>query len=283
MSGNWSDEELADMSDEEIEDISPVNVDVDKLVSIAKDLDEGPDKLMSSWLYLVLFFVPATITFSISHTYLEWDILFAAITSLAVMNGSINMVIAWLTIRLDGHSNEALDHLETIMDEMDKLEDTLDDANEMVTSFTKDLDEAKDLFKKVGVDLTELELEPISEVVQSLKDNKDDLNEILSNLREVDVSSYIKEAKAIDWKALLAGINDVMIFIKSKSDTDVPRRPIGEIANVVPTFDDDLPEDEDIDELDEFRLMPMPDVKKPKPNLSLKRSNKQPNLSLKRR
>ena len=90
------------------------------------------DKLIPSWLYLVLFFLPAAITFSVSYMYLGWDVLFSAITSLAIMNGSINMVIAWLTIRLDGHSNEALDHLETIMDEMDKLEDTLDEANNMV-------------------------------------------------------------------------------------------------------------------------------------------------------
>ena len=45
--------------------------------------------------------------------------------------------------RFDGHSNEALEHLETIMDEMDKLEDTLEEASTMVTNFTGDLGEAQ--------------------------------------------------------------------------------------------------------------------------------------------
>jgi hypothetical protein len=247
------------------------------------ELPTVPDKVFSMWMYVLMFFGPCCTALVILFTQTDLDPLYSALISLAVMNGSINMVIAWLTIRLDDHSNEALVHLETIMSEMDKLEDTLDDANDMVTSFTKDLDEAKDLFKKVGVDLTELELEPISDVIQSLKDNKDDLNEILSNLREVDVTTYIKEARAIDWKALLAGINDVMAFIKSKSTGDTIPRKIGSIAVISPSFDD-LPADEDVeedyqDELDEFRLMPMPDVTNT--HLSLKR--KTPSLGLKRR
>ena len=256
------------------------DVDYDELPTVA-------DKVFSPWVYVLLFFGPCGVALTILFTQTDLDVLYSALIALAVMNGSINMVIAWLTIRLDDHSNEALVHLETIMSEMDKLEDTLDDANEMVTSFTQDLDEAKELFKKVGVDLTELELEPISDVVQSLKDNKDDLNEILSNLRDTDVSSYIKEAKAIDWKALLAGINDVMVFIKSKSDTPSTSRKIGEIAVISPSFDNDLPDDEEvdseyIDELDEFRLMPAPDVApSPTPSLSLKRKKK--SLGLKRR
>jgi hypothetical protein len=248
------------------------------------DLPIAPEKVFSMWTYILMFFGPCCTTLAVLITQTNLDPLYAGLIGLAVMNGSINMVIAWLTIRLDDHSNEALVHLETIMAEMDKLEDTLDDANDMVTSFTKDLDEAKELFKKVGVDLTELELEPISDVVQSLKDNKDDLNEILLNLREVDVSSYISEAKAIDWKALLAGINDVMAFIKSKSPTGAnPSKKIGSIAIINPSFDD-LPADEDVeedyqDELDEFRLIPMPDVTNAP--LSLKR--KTPPLGLKRR
>ena len=246
------------------------------------------DKLIPSWLYLVLFFLPAAITFSVSYMYLGWDVLFSAITSLAIMNGSINMVIAWLTIRLDGHSNEALDHLETIMDEMDKLEDTLDEANNMVTSFTTDLNEAKELFSKVGVDLNDLELEPIADVVESLKMNKEDLNEILTNLRDVDVKHYIHEAKQIDWDALLLGLNDIMGFIKAKQGDSTPRKVISQPINVMPSFDDDIPEDEllddfdvfdDEDEDDEYSLMPMPKVNAPKP--SLKRSK--PKLSLKRK
>ena len=270
------------------EDIAalPSEIDVEELVLITNQLDESPEKLISPLLYLVFFFLPAIIAFTISYMYLDWDILFSAITSLAIMNGSINMVIAWLTIRLDGHSNEALDHLETIMDEMDKLEDTLDEANNMVTSFTTDLNEAKELFSKVGVDLNDLELEPIADVVESLKMNKEDLNEILTNLRDVDVKHYIHEAKQIDWDALLAGLNDVMGFIKAKQGDTTPRKTISQPINVLPSFDDDMPEDEPLedfdifddedDEGDEYHLMPMPKVNAPRP--SLKRNKSKPSL-----
>ena len=288
MSDDW-DSESADALDEDVVAVLPKEIDVDQLVSIANQLDEGPEKLMAPWLYLVLFFLPATIAFVTSYMYLEWDVLFSAITSLAIMNGSINMVIAWLTIRLDGHSNEALDHLETIMDEMDKLEDTLDEANNMVTSFTTDLNEAKELFGKVGVDLNDLDLEPIADVVESLKMNKEDLNEILTNLREVDVKHYIHEAKQIDWDALLAGLNDVMGFIKAKQGETTPRKKISQPINVMPTFDDDMPEDETLDDFDifddeedeedEYRLMPMPKVNAPKPKL---KRNTPKKFSLKR-
>jgi hypothetical protein len=48
------------------------------------------------------------------------------------------------------------------------------EANDMVESFTTDLDSAKALFDKVGVDLGALDLEPVAEVVEKLKENKDD-------------------------------------------------------------------------------------------------------------
>ena len=205
----------------------PAEIDIDELVKIANQFDDGHEKLLPTWGYIILFFVPALLTFFIARTQLDWDPLFAGITALAIMNGSINMVIAWLTIRLDGHSNEALDHLETVMSGMDKLEDTLDEANTMVSTFSDDLGEARDLLKRVGVDLKDLELEAVADVVGSLKDNRDDLNSILLNLREVDVQHYINEAKQIDWDALLAGINDVMAFIKAKQgEEDVVRKPI---------------------------------------------------------
>ena len=50
-------------------------------------------------------------------------------------------------------------------------------------------------------------------MLDSLKDNREDLNSIL-NLRDVNVQYYITEAKQIDWDALLAGLNDIMAFIK---------------------------------------------------------------------
>ena len=112
------------MEDWNSEDPSDAMVEEEEIPDIVMQTIQSQDneKLIPPWLYLILFFLPALITFSVSYMYLGWDVLFSAITSLAIMNGSINMVIAWLTIRLDGHSNEALDHLETIMDEMDKLE-----------------------------------------------------------------------------------------------------------------------------------------------------------------
>ena len=82
------------------------------------------------------------------------------------MNGSINSVIAYMTIQLDTKSSESLQHLENINNEMDRLEETLQEANTKVNSFTADLDEAKDIFSKVGVDLTELDLDSVADVVE---------------------------------------------------------------------------------------------------------------------
>lgn len=279
------------MTDEQESFQLPAEIDIEELVEIAKQFDDGHEKLLPTWGYIALFFIPAIVTFIVVRTQLGWDPLFAGITSLAIMNGSINMVIAWLTIRLDGHSNEALDHLETVMSGMDKLEDTLDEANTMVSTFSEDLGEARDLLKRVGVDLKDLELEAVADVLDSLKDNRDDLNSILLNLREVDVQYYITEAKQIDWDALLAGINDVMAFIKAKQGDDEPaRKPISQPINIVPSFDD-IPDDDDLidfdddfaDEEDEYSLMPMPAIDAPKPTLSLKRTKpKSGGLSLKR-
>ena len=269
----------------------PAEVDIDELVQIANHFDDGHEKLLPIWGYILLFFLPAALTFFVANTQLGWDPLFAGITSLAIMNGSINMVIAWLTIRLDGHSNEALDHLETVMSGMDKLEDTLDDANTMVSTFSEDLGEARDLLKRVGVDLKDLELEAVADVLDSLKDNREDLNSILLNLRDVDVQYYINEAKQIDWDALLAGLNDIMAFIKAKQGDEVIRKPMSQSINVMPSFDD-IPDDDELadfdDDFDEpedegYSLMPMPSINPPSPSLSLKRDKpKSGGLSLKR-
>ena len=121
------------------------------------------------WVYLFVFTVPAISTFVVMNIYLEIDTLLSGVTSLAIMNGSINSIIAWLTIRLDGQSAEALDHLDSIMTEMDRLENTLDEANDKVDNFTGDLEELRGLFKKVGVSLDELDLEPVADVVEKLK------------------------------------------------------------------------------------------------------------------
>ena len=153
--------------------------------------------ILLTWAYRTIFILPAISIFSLMYLYLGVDILLSAVTSLAVMNGSINSIIAWLTIRLDGQSAEALEHLDTIMSEMDRLESTLDEANAKVDTFTDDLEEARELFRKVGVEIKDLDLEPVAEVVEKLKENKDGLAEVLDNLRDVDVTAYIDQANVI--------------------------------------------------------------------------------------
>jgi hypothetical protein len=193
-------------------------------------VEEQAPPFMPSWAYILVFTLPALLTLFILIEVIQFDLVLSFVIALAVMNGSINSIIAILTIRLDGHSQEALDHLDAIMGEMERFEDTLDQANSMVTSFTGDLDEAKVLFTKVGINLNELDLEPVAEVVEKLKENKDGLTEVLDNLREVNVSEYIAQAKGIDWKGLLDAAEEVMGFIKSKSSlTDIRTIPAAKL------------------------------------------------------
>ena len=194
---------------------------------------------MPSWAYVLVFTMPAVITLVLLLEVAQFDMVLSFVIALAVMNGSINSIIAILTIRLDGHSQEALEHLDAIMGEMERFEDTLDQANEKVTSFTDDLDEAKGIFTKVGVNLNELDLEPVAEVVEKLKENKDGLSEVLDNLREVNVTEYIQQAKGIDWKGLLDAAEEVMGFIKSKSTlSDIKTIPTPQLA-FTPDDDDE--------------------------------------------
>ena len=74
------------------------------------------------------------------------------------------------------------------------------------------------LFRKVGVSLDELDLEPVADVVEKLKENKDGINDILDNLRGVDVNEYINQAKRIEWKQLLDGAEEIMGFIKTLTE-----------------------------------------------------------------
>jgi hypothetical protein len=134
------------------------------------------------------------------------------------MNGSINSVIAYITIKLDDKSSESLQHLEFVNKQMGKLEDTLEEANEKVTGFTADLDEAKEVFRKVGVDLTHLDLDSVADVVEKLKENREGLGEVLDNLKNVEVSAYIDQAKRIDWKQLLGAAEEIMGFIQARAD-----------------------------------------------------------------
>lgn len=218
------------------------------------------DRQWPTWLYLALFLLPASLTFAVMAYVLKLDLLFAAITSLAVMNGSINSVIAYLTIQLDTKSSESLQHLENINNEMDRLETVLEEANQKVTSFTTDLDDAKGLFQKVGVDLRDLDLEPVAEVVEKLKENKTGLNSVLDNMRSIDVDEYIQQAKRIDWKQLMDAAEEIMGFIQ--------QRQLSEPMVIKPSLSfDDVPEEDD----DDWSLMPREEVEPPRRQLSLSR------------
>lgn len=251
---------------------------------------EEKSSTIPTWLYLFVFTVPAISTYSIMQLYLGVDTLLSAVTSLAVMNGSINSIIAWLTIRLDGQSSEALDHLDAIMTEMDRLENTLDEANDKVDNFTGDLEELRGLFKKVGVSLDELDLEPVADVVEKLKENKDGLNDILDNLRGVNVEEYIDQAKRIEWKQLLNSAEELMSFVSSSNDGKGPSLPTPSIG--MPILPDlSLPEPS-IEELlaplaedDQWDFDDSEDFFSPPPSkpLTMKRSKPKKNLTMKRR
>ena len=194
------------------------SIEMDRLRQIISNLEEDEqEKFLPTWGYVVIFIVPALVTFYLMSEVIGADLLFSGIVSLAVMNGSINSIIAILTIRLDGHSQDALDHLDTIMTEMENLEAVLNNASEKVDTFTTDLEEARGIFRKIGMDLDELDLEPIADTVQQLKDNKDGLSQVLSHLKDVNVSEYINQAKRIDWKEMLGAAEEIMGFIKSKN------------------------------------------------------------------
>jgi len=205
------------------------------------------------WGFLCLFFVPAALTVVYLHYFSDMDSTTSSIIALAVMNGSINSVIAWLTIRLDGHSNDALDHLDAIMGTIEDLDESMDEANQMVDSFTADLEEAKSIFTKVGVDLTGIDLEPIAEVVEKLKENGDGFNEILDNLKEVDVAHYINQAKRIDWQSLLDSAEEIMGFVKARNDgtLSVPKPSVSSVS--IPQISDNVFDDEEDDDESFFR------------------------------
>ena len=243
-----------------------------------------------TWFYFILFTFPAIATVGVAYLMFGVEILTTSIIGLAVMNGSINGVIAYMTIQLDTKSSESLQHLENINHEMDRLESTLEDANDKVQSFTGDLDEAKELFKKIGVDLTELDLEPVADVIENLKENKDGLNEVLTHLRDIDVSDYIDQAKRIDWKQLLSAAEDVMGFIQQKSP--VAESPMSSFKPQLPTPIEvmDVPDDEDVDadpewvEYSDSQWIATQTIEpEPEKPLSLEREPKRKPLSLERK
>lgn len=229
---------------------------------------------------------------------LKTDMLFSGIVALAVMNGSINSVIAYITIRLDDKSSESLQHLDFINKEMGKLESTLEEANEKVSGFTTDLEEAKDIFRTVGVDLTELDLDSVADVVEKLKENREGLGQVLDNLKNVEVGEYIEHAKRINWRQLLGAAEEIMGFIQARHENTLT--PPIELDTSKIRFEA-LPTEEDLEWVDystpdntaEFHLIEdsaeiSREVKMPKPTPRLTRDKPitrapKPRLSLSRR
>jgi DNA-directed RNA polymerase subunit F len=196
------------------------------------------------WLYLFLFTFPAFTSFSLMIFGFSMAIDVSSLTALAVMNGSINSVIAYLTIRLDDKSSESLQHLETINREMGELEEVLQEANTKVQRFTGHLEEAKSMVDKVGVDLDNLDLQAVSDVVEKLKENKDGLTEVLDHFRQVDVSEYITQLKRIDLKKLLDAVEEIMGFIENRNKAAVsPMKDFKPTLEAIPVPEDD--EDDD--------------------------------------
>lgn len=192
------------------------------------------------WVYLLLFFAPSTATLLYLYSGTGLNTTTSAIIALAVMNGSINGVIAWLTIRLDGHSTDALEHLDAIINEMDILEETLDEANDMVTSFTTDLTEAKNMFQQIGIDMGKVDIDSVSDVINRIKENRGDINIMLDNLKEVDVTKHLEQARRIDWQMLMDSAEEIMSFIRTNKVTTPPKPAISSV--VLPKLPDSVRE-----------------------------------------
>jgi predicted CopG family antitoxin len=207
--------------------------DDDEEVIFEKDslgIPESSKLQIPVWVYLALFFVPSSAMLVYLYQFTDLNSTTSAIIALAVMNGSINSVIAWLTIRLDGHSTDALEHLDAIINEMDNLEETLDDANEMVTSFTTDLNDAKRMFEQVGLDLGKVDIDSVSDVINRIKENRGDINIILDNLKEVDVTKHLEQARRIDWQMLMDSAEEIMSFIRTNKDATAPKPAVSNVV-----------------------------------------------------
>lgn len=288
------------MTDEEyvpptisVEFIEEADETEDEVKNAAKQLSEALEQEQKSFLstktYVIVFALPAILTFILLSYYTDFNLSNISIMALAIMNGSINTIIAIHTIRLDSTSEEVLYNANLILDQMDALDETLDEAKNMVNSFTTDLDDAKVALGNVGVDLRKLDLEPVAEVVEKLKENKDGLTDILDNMRGVDIEYYIRQAKTIDFELLLAGINDVMVLLRARGGATAPLpsmpKPVlrsTKAVNRTPIGgSEDLPLDEEILE-DEWGYEEPSILQSPKP-LTLSRAPKRKrNLILKR-
>ena len=136
-------------------------------------------------------------------------------------------------------------------------------------------------------------VEPVAEVVEKLKYKQNAANDILDNLRGVDIEEYINQAKRIDWKQLLDAAEEILGFIQArpKAEPVITTNDIMQNISLPETIqieelEEDWPEEEEEyvpdweDEEDELEL-PEPEEDEeyipPEPILSLKR-NKTPTL-----
>ena len=92
---------------------------------------------MTTVIYVLLFIVPALSVFALLQLNSDWGLTNVSIVSVAILNASINSVIAYLTIRLDGKSNDTLDHLDVVIDATEELDETLQDANKKVIIYLR--------------------------------------------------------------------------------------------------------------------------------------------------
>jgi hypothetical protein len=139
------------------------------------------------------------------------------------------------------------------------------------------------------------------DVVEKLKENKDGINDILDNLRGVDVNDYINQAKRIEWKELLNGAEEIMGFIKSSDGKpmSIPTPSIGmpklptlpspepiepSIEDMLLAMDEEEEGSDWFEEEDDEEWFDKAPAKK-EPSLKMKRSKpakKEPNLKMKR-
>ena len=115
-------------------------------MSEREDLEEILERsysVLPTWAYLALFTIPGLTTFLVMSEALGIEALLSAVTALAVMNGSINSVIAWLTIRLDGCLQKPLNISTRLPRKWIVLKKQWKKPNTMVATFTDDLEEAR--------------------------------------------------------------------------------------------------------------------------------------------
>jgi len=213
--------------------------------------------VIPTWLFIALFFGPATLSIFYFNDHLNLGLSDTFQNAVLVLNASVNLVIAYLTISIYATHND-------LMDQGDEVVDLISDVSEVAQEFTGDLTEAKSVFTQVGIDISSLDLEPVADVVEKLKENKPSLTEIFDNMKGVDISKYITQAKRINWQAFLDSAEEIMGFIENKKGLEIPKPSV--VSTNLPELEQNVFfDDEDDDFFDETDL----DLQPPTKNLDL--------------